>query len=211
MSEVKESTTPNDEVVYEGEAAYQYAITEFIKENPLEKKLLKFYPDINDVVLGWTGFSLEEGEIPLIAVAKKPWFGRKKNMLSLLITNRRIYYRLVKYYFFDMFFRRKTDSVRWEDIEKLGFDYAYYNYKGGYMGSQFYVNGEFKGLLLLPELNWFLIFPAFCVDDKIVDWFQALFTYLAELGLLQSPPDDAGYPNAGDAIGGIFGNVLDRF
>lgn len=210
MSEVNESITPGNQTVYEGEAAFQYAITEFIKENPIKKKLLKLYPDINDDVLGWTGFSLEAGEIPLIAVAKKPWFG-KKNWLSFLITNRRIHYRLVNYYFFDILYYRKTESVRWEDIQKLGFDYAYYNYKGGYMGSQFYLNDELKGLLLLPELNWFLIFPAFCVDDKIVDWFQALFACLSDLGLLQSPPNEAGYPNAGDVVGGIFGNVLDRF
>lgn len=98
MPETKDSTKSNDEEVYEGDAAFQYAITKFIKENPLEKKLLNLYPNIDDEVLCWTGFSLEEGEIPLIAVGKKPWFG-KKNFLSLLITNRRIYYRLIKYYF----------------------------------------------------------------------------------------------------------------
>lgn len=210
MSETKDSTKSNDEEVYEGDAAFQYAITKFIKENPLEKKLLNLYPNIDDEVLCWTGFSLEEGEIPLIAVGKKPWFG-KKNFLSLLITNRRIYYRLIKYYFFDILYYRRTESVRWEDIEKLDFDYAYYNAKGGYMGSQFYINGEFKGLLLLPELNWFLIFPVFCVDDKIVDWFQALFTFLAEISLIQYPPSEAGYPNAGNVVGGMFGKIIDRF
>ena len=201
----------DDEILY-GEAAFDYSIKAFIKYNPIKKKCLTLYPDITDDVLGWCGFPLEDGEVPLIAIAQKPWFGMKMCWTALLVTNRHIHYRAVNYYGFrDIFHSRKTESVRWEDIAKLDFDYAYYNYKGGYMGSPFYINGEKKGMIYIPEINWLLIIPIPCVDDQIIDWFQTLFAYLAEIKLLDYAPDAAEEPNAGDVVSGWIGKIIDRF
>ena len=111
----------------------------------------------------------------------------------------------------NMFYKRKTESVRWDDIAKLKFDYAYYHYKGSYLGSPFYINGERKGMIFIIELNWFLIFPFPTVDDASIDWFQALFKCLAETELIQYAPDEAGYPNVGSILKGWFEKFIDHF
>ncbi len=213
MPAPSESESDNDsETVYTGDAAYQYVITEFIKQNPIERKWLSFYPNITDEILGYCGFPLEDGEVPLIAIGPKPWFGIKKCWTSLLITNRHVHYRAVNYYGFrDIFYKRKTESLRWDDISKLDFDYAYYNYKGGYMGSPFYINGDLKGMIYIVELNWLLILPIPCVDDAVIDWFQGLFECLAETELIQYAPGEAEYPNAGGVFRGWLGRILSRF
>ena len=217
VSEVKEmTTTDNSEVIYEGEAAYQYVITEFIKVNPIEKKILNLYPNIDDEILDCCGFTLENGEIPLIAIGKKPWKGwevfGKRFFTTLLVTNRRIHYRVMNVYCSGIFYWRKEESVPWDSINKLDFDYAYFGLKGAYMGSQFYVNGELKGLIQIPEICWFLkVLPYGTFDDNVIDWFQALFSCLAELELIQYPPSEADCPNVLSTLGNLFGRVIDRF
>lgn len=198
-------TEPNDDVL-EGEEAIQYAITTFIKEVPLDRKYLAFYPNITKEVLTKCAFPLEKGEVPLVAVTQPCWLG-KKSGTALLITNRKIHYRVINFYLMDIFSKKTTGSFRFEEILKLDFDYAYFNRKGWYFGSPFYVNGNRVGMIFIVEFTWH-IFPTF--DDKIIDWFQTLFAYLAELQLIQYAPSEA-ESNASSIFKDLIGSVIEHW
>ena len=94
-----------------------------------------------------------------------------------------------------------------EEILKLDFDYAYFNRKGWYFGSPFYVNGNRVGMIFIVEFTWH-IFPTF--DDKIIDWFQTLFAYLAELQLIQYAPSEA-ESNASSIFKDLIGSVIEHW